>query len=254
MQGSDRPRWLSRSLVELLVIIAGVMIALAADRWIAGIDERAEARSYMSRLTDNLRADSTNLEISVRQAADRRQTALDMLLYAQTGEFPSGIAPDSLLRMLVLTGAPSGAPYSTETWRDMVSTGNVELISDVELRDSLSVYYNEVERARGLFGGDFFGGGIEVRNGLWEVQSPLQMLAAVRGDSGRAVFLPAELDGEYRVTADQAVPMLRTLRTRKDFLAGIGRLRQLHSVSLTVHKGQLERATWLLEQIEGEGE
>ena len=253
MQGSDRPRWLSRSLVELFVIIAGVMIALAADRWIAGIDERAEARSYVSRLTDNLRTDSASLETSVQQAADRKQIALDMLLYAETGELPSAMAPDSLLRMLVLTTAPSLQVSATETWRDMVATGNVDLISDVELRDSLSVYYNEVERSLGLFGSGFLGNGTDVADVLWKVQSPLQVLTAVRGDSGKAVFLPAKLDSEYRVTRDQAVRILRTLRTREDFLTGIGRLRQLHSVSSNVHHAQLERATWLLERLEAEG-
>lgn len=253
MHGSDRRKWLGRSLVELVVIIAGVMIALAADRWIAGIDERAEARSYVTRLAENLRADSAELETWVQHATDRRQIALDMLLYAETGAFPSGIAPDSLLRMLVYTSAPSATgAYATETWQDMVATGNVGLLDDVELRDSLSVYYNEVERSRGVFASSPLGDATEAADVLWELQSPLQMLTAVRREDGRAVFLPDDLDREYKPTAVEAMGILRTLRTRKDFLTGIGRMRQLHTTTRIVSTRQLRLATWLLERLEAQ--
>jgi hypothetical protein len=254
MHGSDRRKWLGRSLGELVVIIAGVMIALAADRWIAGIDERAEARSYVSRLAENLRSDSARLEEWVQSATDRRQIALDMLLYAETGEFTSRIGPDSLLRMLVYTSVPSATgAYATETWQDLVATGNVELLDDIELRDSLSVYYNEVERSRGVFASSPLGNATEAADVLWELQSPLQMLTAVRREDGRAVFLPPDIDGEYMVTADQAMRILRTLRTRKDFLTGIGRQRQLHTSTRIVSTRQLRLATWLLERLGAQG-
>jgi hypothetical protein len=255
VEGSGRSRWLGRSLVELVVIVAGVMIALAADRWIAGIDERAEARSYMSRLAEDLRKDTAALADRARSSEERKQTALDMLLFAETGDLPAGLEPELLLRHLALmaTPGPGGADPVTETWEEMVSTGRVDLVEDVELRDALSYYYNEVERTGALMPWLLGENSNAASDVLWELQSPLQQLTAIRGRAGEAVFLPPELAAEHEPGAEQAEQLLRALTSRKDFLTAVGRLRQGWNVSHTIHFLQLERARTLLERLEEEG-
>ena len=250
MEAGSRSKWLGRSLVELVVIVAGVMIALAADRWIAGIDERAEACSYMSRLEADLRVDTASLAKAVRKSEERNQTVLNMLLYAETGEMRARLDPQSLV--LMATPGP-GETFVTETWEEMVSTGRVDLISDVELRNGLSAYYNEVERMS-LLGGFLDGGNSTAASDvLWELQSPLKRLTAIRDTTGKVVFLPPEVAAEHVPTAEDADRLLRALASRKDFLTAVGHLRQLWTVNYNIHVAQLERARSLLERLAAEG-
>lgn len=255
MEGRSRSRWLGRSLAELIVIIAGVMIALAADRWIAGIDEQAEARAYMSRLAEDLRKDTTALAARAFSSDERNETALDMLLFAETGDLRVGLEPTLFMRHLVLmaTPAPAGPSPVTETWKEMAATGRIDLVSDVELRDALSFYYGEGERINGSVLSWLLGESSAAAEGvLWEVQSPLQRLTAIRDSAGEARFLPPELAAEHELTTDEAVRVLRTLASRRDFLIAVGRLRQGWSVSRTVHEMQLQRARGLIERLESE--
>ena len=243
-------RWLGRSLAELIVIIAGVMIALAADRWIAGIDERAEARSYMSRLVEDIREDSANLAWSAQLAAEREQTTLDMLLYAETGELPGGMEPEAFLRQVRLAAAfVSGRRGTARTWDALVSMGKVDLIGDEALRDSLSLYYSEESRIAGLFGqsGLDMGVAAHVADPLWDVIPPLQMLSFV------PAMLPEEVRADYELSAEEAEQLLRALSMRKDFLAGIGRMRMVWSVTSNNVTNQLRSAGLLLERLEAEG-
>jgi hypothetical protein len=50
------------TVVELLTIVVGVLIALAADDWRASVRDRAEARDYETRLAQALEADLDEYE------------------------------------------------------------------------------------------------------------------------------------------------------------------------------------------------
>ena len=48
---------LGRAALEASVILVGVMLALAADRWVMGLDERAQESDVLERMVADLRAD-----------------------------------------------------------------------------------------------------------------------------------------------------------------------------------------------------
>lgn len=237
-----RSEKLARSAQELIVIVVGVVIALAADRWIQTLDSRADERFYIRQLASDIRADSGLLRGWVDTSAVRNQTALDVLLYADEGGLPPDTDPPQFMAAIHVVPAGGTIKYTTDTWEDLVATGNLALIQDEELRTALSVYYNEVERVQGM-GSGLFGSGTLFR-ALDRLSPPLQSLAVLR------FFLPAEMRAEYRPTTADAERFLTALTASDEILTEFAAMRKAWTVSENAHKGLLEQSTHLLQRLE----
>lgn len=136
---------LARGGTEFLVIFVGVVVALAADRWITGADERAAAAYYRQQLVADVRADSTLLEDRIAAARSRAAVGL-AVLRGMSGQVP---IPDEdagrLASDFKLLGAFSLLDYNRSTWDEMVSSGRVSLVEEPELRRALASYYDDIE-------------------------------------------------------------------------------------------------------------
>jgi hypothetical protein len=135
-------RW-SHVLVELLLLIVGILIALAVDGW---MDDRRDARlerTYLERLERDLAQSMDTLDGFV--TFERQQTADGVLAYrglrgvAEIEREPVAVALGHLAhrRTLRLQGA---------TYQDLVSTGNLRLIRNPELRDAVVRLYEDADR------------------------------------------------------------------------------------------------------------
>ena len=70
---------LGRLIGEIGVIVIGITLGLATDRWVSGIDERNRVAGYISELVDNLQADSATLATAIRRAEQRQRFAVGLL-------------------------------------------------------------------------------------------------------------------------------------------------------------------------------
>ena len=131
----------ARAVGEVLIIVVGVLIALAADAWWTGRQERAEAREYLSRFADDISNDRFLLRAN-RSVELRRTEAADALL--EWMEHPDAPPRDSLRTLLNRTRGGSLQPMRTGTWIDLRSNGRLTLIESAELRDALLAYYERV--------------------------------------------------------------------------------------------------------------
>lgn len=127
---------------EGLVIVLGVLVALAVDRWATGLDERTLEESYIEHLVENFSADSVQLATSVEEAESRRALAIQIL---QGDESTALLEPERFLRDFETLPWWAPVEYSRETWDELVSTGRLSLIRDAALRSSVSRYYNHIE-------------------------------------------------------------------------------------------------------------
>jgi hypothetical protein len=123
-------------LAELVVITAGVLIALGADRW---NEERGLAESrdiYIQRLAEDIRIDSAE---AARVVADlpRARAARDLFMEAVAGR---AFLPDdlSVLRRSSFERYNWVTPVA---WTELNNTGLLGLVDDLELRRAVSAYY-----------------------------------------------------------------------------------------------------------------
>jgi len=129
---------------QLLIILVGVVVALAADRWNQGRLDRASAGDYLASLEQDLREDTASLSAELEMAERREVEArliLDVVIEKKTIDDPSEFV------LAVVNAAWYGEPVqSRETFDDLVETGRLGLIQDQALRRGLTDYYHFVDR------------------------------------------------------------------------------------------------------------
>lgn len=135
-------RW-AQVLIELALLIVGILVALAVDGWIEDRRDAHLERAYLERLERDLAQSMDILDAFV--TFERQQTEDGVLAYRGLRGAP-GIEREQMAvalghltsrRTLRLVGA---------TYRDLLSTGNLRLIRDQELRDAIVRLYEEAER------------------------------------------------------------------------------------------------------------
>jgi hypothetical protein len=141
---------LARAAVEAAVILVGVMIALAADRWVQGLDERAQESDIVGRLAEDLQSDSAI--IASRLADARSKQAFAIRLLQDDPVAPAGEPAAFLAAFETVSWSPV-LESSRATWDDLIATGRSSLISEQAARRALSGYYEWIERVTGLDAG-----------------------------------------------------------------------------------------------------
>lgn len=129
---------------EFVLVVAGVLVALAVD---TALEERRDTElrnEYVERVRDDMQDDRQALEYRVQFFGD---------VQAFSQQFLDWLDADTPLDKSALLAAF----YSSEIWpfvanqstyQDLLSTGNIRLIDDINLRTSLATYHNQANTAR----------------------------------------------------------------------------------------------------------
>ena len=128
---------------ELVIVVAGVLIALYADGWRQGRQDRALELEYVQRLAEDIRLDTA--ELSTMMASTELWAE-----YAQAviSTFDTGVrsqSPSDFVRVVEYGSFFAYPSYERRTIDDLMSTGNLRLIRSASVKDAASRYYAEVD-------------------------------------------------------------------------------------------------------------
>ena len=129
---------------EFILIVVGVLVALAVETALEDRADRGLRDEYILRIDRDIRSDKTELEVRIQFFGDVQGFAED---------FSSWLDADEALNHEALLAAFYSAevwPFipNNSTYADLLSTGNIRLIDDIELRGRLSDYHNKANRSR----------------------------------------------------------------------------------------------------------
>lgn len=184
----SRLRWL---VGETLVIVIGVLIALALDGYWTDRHERSLEAEYLSRIRSDVKADIDYLEQGAVSRLGTKLRALNAIAPIVRGQQPVPDDIETFLRNVALGGvfgASSSYWVTDTTFEDLKSTGNLRLIRDPGLRWRISRYYKlqsrAYERAR-----DRLTGYVSYVHSLLpaELRDQMTMVAMEAFDADRAV-------------------------------------------------------------------
>ena len=133
----------SRILLELLIIVIGILIALALDSWNQEREDRALSQEYMDRLVADIRSDvvlANQLLVGLESKSSSLAFLADLASdHSSTTSNPSAILQALPETLMLAFNAPS---VRTATFDDMMSTGRLSLITSITLRDKVLEYYD----------------------------------------------------------------------------------------------------------------
>lgn len=222
---------ISRVAGELSVIIAGVLIALAADRWLEDLDARSMESEYVAMLLQDLEADSAAFaeQIQERQARIEWGTSL----HGQLADPSRTIAePGRFLRALNYYSAWVPTRVNQATWSELLATGRLGLLRGADLRHRLGQYYNAAE-SRSL--------GFEQMD---------RELAAIKASIEQALEPEARrvINGATGppITGADAQAVLEQIRSSRNLRASLAAAEERHRNILRSSQSSLTAATSLL--------
>ena len=137
-------KYLLYAVGEILLVVVGILIALQVDAWQQRQDEADQEAYYLSRLQAEL---NTNRSIAEEMAAFRafqnnNAHLVTTILYEKTSKDSVNQAFFLAVEHLTWLYTP---PFEKDVWEELKSTGNIDLISDRELRTRLSQAYNTMD-------------------------------------------------------------------------------------------------------------
>ena len=127
--------------IELLVVVAGVFIALQVTNWNDERKEAARGREYLERLHDDLALDIANLDATAAFWNHVRDYGVGAIAYAERGTLVQGSAWKTLLAYYQ---ASQVWPYRKHdvTFQEIKSSGDLLLIRDAALRAHIATHYS----------------------------------------------------------------------------------------------------------------
>jgi hypothetical protein len=224
---------------EGLVIVLGVLVALAVDRWVNDWDDRALEISYIEQLVENLVADSARLAQSVTQAETRRAFAVQLL---SSRSEPHQHEPLPFLRRFEQIAWWAPLEYSREVWDELLTTGRLSLIRDPAIRRSLSQYYNRSEFL-GLLEADWDEQLEQYELRARSVLPPLvrlQVVGSLPDDAGPIPVGPEYVDG-----------VLHAFASDRALAVDLGQLAAIYGAQSSLYSGLVEDAQAVLMLLRG---
>lgn len=128
---------------ETLIVVVGVLIALAVDSWRDSLRDDRTEEQYLVSLLEDLDHDFAELDRAGVQAiahASAARTVLDVVA-GRADALPG----DSLAYAVERAGFLYLPAYFPYTFNELVSTGNLRIIKDPKLRREIASYYNLID-------------------------------------------------------------------------------------------------------------
>ena len=158
-----------KAATEFVVIVVGVLAALAVDQWRDDRNDRATEVEYLARLKSDLNSDVLQFA-RFEEIFETKARVIVQLRDFETLELLA-IDQEQLMNDLVMSGFTGLTNTQSTTFDELSSTGRLALIQDVNLRDALSSYYTRYENLRRILGQ---GHGNYMR--LWQESMPGELI------------------------------------------------------------------------------
>lgn len=133
---------------EAVLILLGILLALAVDTWWEERAERRTEREYLQALATELREMTTYVEGVERRAVEIQEAGRELLTVSSNWD-SEAVSSDSLAALLVSLSLEGEWSPPTTVYEDLVNTGTVEIIRSEAVRRGLNELMASVDWVEG---------------------------------------------------------------------------------------------------------
>ena len=136
------PKYLTYAFGEIFLVVIGILIALQVGDWKQGNTERHLEKEYLERLIIDLDQDLSLVDFIEKTLETKEVSMRKVRDYIDD---PTVILDDSVLitlRRSFILGSELPNSRLTGTFQELISTGNLRLIQNTDLRNEIVNYYS----------------------------------------------------------------------------------------------------------------
>ena len=142
METGKMTKYFKYAIGEIVLVVIGILIALQINNWNTARLQANKEVNYLKEIKSNLEEDVISINTVLDYNTIKKSTIDSMfILFAETSD-PKQYMPKINNYMNALTSYQIFKPLNI-AFSNMVSSENIDLISDTELRKTLSFYYNQ---------------------------------------------------------------------------------------------------------------
>jgi len=138
----SKQSWLTLVL-ELVVVVVGIFLGLQVDSWNDARKDRVLEQQYLASLKADFQADIEELDEAIALAKSRAQ--LGRLLISSIDKDRVEGDPSEFVWAVYSSFLLNYPSYTRATINDLLSTGNLQLLQDANLKAAVAEYYTDIE-------------------------------------------------------------------------------------------------------------
>ena len=129
---------------EIALVVIGIMIALTINNWNDEKNNEASELIYYCRILEDFELDKQLIDVLKVKADYRIESSKKVLLDLDSG---TNEKHDIINQFILATRSEVYEPRNA-TFKDLISSGNLKLLNDITLKNSLIQYYSELENKK----------------------------------------------------------------------------------------------------------
>ena len=134
--------WLTLVL-ELVVVVVGIFLGLQVDSWNEARKDRVLEQQYVASLKADFQADIEELDEAIALAEYRAQLGRLLISTIDKGRVEGD--PNEFIWAVFSSHLLNYPSYTRATINDLLSTGNLQLLQDSNMKAAVAEYYTDIE-------------------------------------------------------------------------------------------------------------
>ena len=133
--------------LDFLIVVVGVYLGIALGNWNERQQQKQLERDYLERIRDDLSRAAAGADRQADTFADHAVMYEDMMVALEACELGGAVSEDRFAFALWRVGKINRPPLFGATLEELVSSGQMQLVSDPSLREALVTLVAEVRGA-----------------------------------------------------------------------------------------------------------
>ena len=134
-------KYLRYAIGEIVLVVIGILIALQINNWNDQKKNAASEQLYYCRILEDFELDKQLINELKDKANYRIDSSKKILLYLDSGKKDKHY----LINQFILAARSEVYEPRNATFKDLISSGNLKLLNDITIKNSLIQYYSELE-------------------------------------------------------------------------------------------------------------
>lgn len=144
MEQNKTTKYFKYAIGEIVLVVIGILIALQINNWNSNRIQKQKESIYLSNIKRDLKEQLTTIEAQMDYETHINKIATPIISHYKNHQ---GFKIDSVFTGNIgnLTGRKTFVKNSP-TYIELISSGNIDIISDNTIKDEIIKYYQELER------------------------------------------------------------------------------------------------------------
>jgi len=141
LENNKTGKYLKYAIGEIILVVIGILIALSINEWNDQKKNNEAELIYYCRILEDFELDKQRIEELEDESNYRIDLSKKILLDLDSGTKDKG----TIINEFILASRSEVYESRNVAFKDLISSGNLKLLNDVSIKNSLIQYYSELE-------------------------------------------------------------------------------------------------------------